>query len=203
MAKRLTVSTQFQRPRPIIKVGVGYTWDGDIQSDKRWHALRTCLNVIAKEALKRASQELSHQITFDDEKVPKTTTGARKQHSDKAAISVRRLRATTGSFTWESICKSISNSEALIFDITPTKPPEKRGYPYTVSPNVWMELGYALGLGKKVFVVHRDQNGHHSLPSDLQGLIVGLLPDDGKARDQSLRMALVNHLRDAILGEAI
>ena len=132
-------------------------------------------------------------------KLPGAPRPVARNNHEKPGISVRRLRATTGLFTWESIREAIAASDVLVFDITPTKPPEMKGASYTVSPNVWMELGYALALGKKVFVVHRDGHGHQSLPSDLGGLIVGSIPDDGKVRDLSLRMALVNHLRDLIL----
>ena len=81
MVKSLTLNAQSPRQRPIIKVGVGYTWDGNVRSDKRWHALKTCLNVIVKEASQRAARELNQQITFDDDKAPRSTATRGKEQS--------------------------------------------------------------------------------------------------------------------------
>ena len=89
-----------------------------------------------------------------------------------------QLRATAGEFAWNSIKKRINECDILVFDITPTKSVKagrrrrlaSRAAAKVVTPNVWLELGYALAKKDNVFVVHSKPNGHADLPSDLGGL---------------------------------
>ena len=184
-----------------INIGVGYGWSGGIHKDLRWKALRKYLKKIEQEALKRAASELTKEAHIH----PRSLADAPKY------VRISRLRATAGEFAWNSIKKRINECDILVFDITPTKPVKagrrrrlpSRAAAKVVTPNVWLELGYALAQKDNVFVVHSKPNGHADLPSDLGGLIVGHVPDDSVESDKSLRMRLANTLRKCLVARAV
>ena len=164
-----------------ITVGVGYGWRGKVQNDVRWKALRKFLTAVGEQARKRAARGLNKDASTAL-RVPR----------------IRRLRATVGEQSWASIKTAISRCDILVFDITPTKAinlsgrTKRRARHKVTSPNVWLEIGYAEGQGKKVFLVHSKAGGHKDLPSDLVGCVIGRVPDDGGQIDSSLRNKLMN-----------
>jgi hypothetical protein len=188
-SKQLYLSPNARGRRPIT-VGVGYSWRGKVQNDLRWKALRKFLNAVGEQARKRAVRELNKG-------------GA----SNLRLPRIRRLRATVGEPSWVSIKTAISKCDILVFDITPTKrislaaSANRRVGQKITSSNVWLELGYALGQKKRVFVVHSKAGGHKDLPSDLHGQIIGHVPDDGRQVDISLRNKLMNVLAKLLVAE--
>jgi hypothetical protein len=112
---------------------------------------------------------------------------------------IRRLRATVGETSWTSIKTAISNCDILVFDITPTKAIQVRRK--VTSPNVWLEIGYAEGQKKSVFLVHSKAGGYKDLPSDLHGRVIGYVPDGGGQVDVSLRNRLINVMAELLLAE--
>ena len=103
-----------------------------------------------------------------------------------------------------------------MFDITPTKAISSAGRTNhrvrhkATSPNVWLEIGYAEGQKKSVFLVHSKAGGYKDLPSDLHGRLIGHVPDDGRQVDVSLRNKLINvmakllvHRRDALRSDGL
>ena len=173
--------------RPIT-VGVGYGWHGKVRNDVRWRALRTFLNAVGEQARNRAARKLNKS----------ETTSAQLPR-------IRRLRATVSEQSWASIKTAISHCDILVFDITPTKAfslsgRTNRGVKHKVtSPNVWLEIGYAEGQGKKVFLVHSKAGGHKDLPSDLVGHVIGHVPDDAGQIDISLRNKLINVMTNLLV----
>ncbi len=185
-----------------INVGVGYGWHGEVRKDRRWKALRKFLEKVEQEALKRAESELKREGY---------TVSRNTADTLKNRVRIFRLRATLGQFAWTSIKIRIDECDILVFDITPTKSVKagrrrrvaSRAAAKVVTPNVWLELGYALGWKEHVFVVHAKPNGHKDLPSDLQGLIVGHVPTNSVQSDKALRMKLMNTLRKDLVERAV
>jgi predicted nucleotide-binding protein len=162
------------------------------------------LKKVEQEALKRADSELKREGYTDS----RNSADALKKR-----VRIFRLRATVGQFAWNGIKKRINECDILVFDITPTKSSKagrrrreaSRAAAKIVTPNVWLELGYAYGRKgeEHVFVVDAKPNGHTDLPSDLQGPIVGHITADGVQSDKSLRMKLVNTLRKYLVSCAV
>jgi hypothetical protein len=152
--KPLYLSPSARGRRPIT-VGVGYSWRGKVQNDLRWKALSKFLNAVGEQARKRAVRELNKG-------------GA----SNLPLPRIRRLRASVGELSWAGIQTAISKCDILVFDITPTKRispsarANRRVRQTITSSNVWLELGYALGQKKRVFVVHSKAGGLGKLPAD-------------------------------------
>jgi hypothetical protein len=123
-----------------INVGVGYGWNGEVW----WKALRKFLKKVEQEALKRADSELKREGYTDS----RNSADALKKR-----VRIFRLRATVGPFAWNSIKKRINECDILVFDITPAKSGKagrrrretSRAAAKIVTPNVWLELGYAFG----------------------------------------------------------
>jgi hypothetical protein len=176
--------------RPIT-VRVGYGWRGKVRNDVRWTALRKFLTAVGEQARGRAVRKLNKNAAAAL-RVPR----------------IRRLRATVGEQSWASIKTAISNCDILVFDITPTKAglagrTNRRAGQKVTSPNVWLEIGYALGRKKRVFLVHSKVGGYKDLPSDLHGHVIGHVPDDGGQVDISLRNKLVNVMARLLAEENI
>jgi nucleoside 2-deoxyribosyltransferase len=191
------------RARGPLRIGVGYGWEDGKHplSDARWTALREFLRSAAKDARTRAAAAHRRAVVIEDEEV--TDADLPSDESLVAGdvirgVTVARLRATVGDFTWESVTQHIDDCDVLVFDVTPTKRLFETEQ-LTVAPNVWLELGYALHSKKPVYVVHESEKGHRDLPSDLKGLMVGLIGNDGKMPDASLRMSLVGTIRKLLL----
>jgi hypothetical protein len=175
-----------------VRVGVGYGWDGEVREDRRWKDLRSFLTRCGEEARGRVSAGLTPTVGSDEDAAENAETSP-----SVPGVKVFRLRASVGQFTWPSVEQHILGADVLVFDLTPTKKIEGTEL-CGVAPNVWLELGYALGREKPVFVVHREQTGYRDLPSDLRGLIVGHVPENGAASDTSLRMSVVQALVSAL-----
>jgi hypothetical protein len=164
-----------------ITVGVGYGWRGEVRNDVRWKALRKFLTAVGEQARTRAARELNKSAATNV-RLPR----------------IRRLRATVGEQSWASIKTAISNCDILVFDITPTKAigsarrTHHRVRQKVTSPNVWLEIGYAQGQKKRVFLVHSKAGGYKDLPSDLHGETIGHVPDDGRQVDVAFRNKLMN-----------
>ncbi len=192
-------------PLPPVVISVGYGWDNevDVRQDDRWTSVRTLLRSVAQDAESRARRAIaSRRIPGDDDETP---GAAGPSETVVPGVRIARLRATPGGFVWPSIVRHINESDVLVFDINQSRnlapDPTAADIP-TVTPNVWLELGYALGTGKPVYVTHELANGHRSLPSDLQGLMVGLVPDGGAAVDIALRMSLVQEVTRLLIARA-
>lgn len=174
-----------------VRIGVGYGWNGKVGEDERWKALRTFLTKCAEEARQRVSAGLTPAVGSEEDVVDGESSTL------VPGVKVFRLRASAGQFTWPSVEEHISGADVLVFDTTPTKKVQGTDE-HVVAPNVWLELKYSLGRNKKVFVVHKEHSGWKELPTDLNGLLVGHIPDGGAASDVSLRMSLVQALVSAL-----
>jgi len=182
-----------------IKIGIGYGWASEgVYCDDRWQELKGFCKSAASQGRNSALASVRRPVSTDDDELE-------EMPDDRIPnVNVSRLRASVGRFTWDSIKEHIDDSDVLVFDLTPTRT-DAKGQPYLTS-NVWLEIGYALARPeKRVFLVHADEKGHTSLPSDLNGLIVGCLPHgDIPQNDISLRSSLageVSRLIRARLGD--
>ena len=136
----------------IIKIFASYQWTNDAGVDVK---LVKEKNKITGLAIQEIIKRVRHRIdTFQ------------RNHPDVIIPNLfySRLRATSGTFVFESIRQRITNSYAIIFDIT------------NKNPNVMLELGIALELQRhiehpaKVFLIaHAESFYHDLLPSDLKG----------------------------------
>lgn len=84
-------------------------------------------------------------------------------------IRVRVLRASTTGAVLQGVERSIRNADILVFDVTPRAEP---GASPRVNANVLVEIGLALGMGKRVLLIGSKPTAHRSLPSDLSGQLV-------------------------------
>ena len=172
-----------------IVIGVGYSWAGTpVYQDSRWQELRKYCRSVGEHGRRLVNACLTQGVSDEED----------EGLSDNILpiiprIDVVRLRGSIGRFTWESICQHIDDSDILLFDLTPAI----KGNKSHLSPNVWIEIGYALSKPEKaIFLVHSDEKGHKALPSDLQGLLIGHLPTGDKRQyDTSLRMSLASAVR--------
>ena len=103
--------------------------------------------------------------------------------NDEVSIFINRLRASHGEFVYKGICDRISTADLLIFDIAETKDLFKKNngaYDFksdalkndkiqykSFNPNVLIELGYALGIGKYPIIMCSN-NLKDKIPSDLK-----------------------------------
>lgn len=170
-------------PPPVkpktIKVSVGYGWqkfDGDdserlgkdVLYDTFWKSLR---------ALFKPSCD-----NF--------------QKSKNVSVSLSRLRASHGRLVWPTIERKIAESDLLIFDIVDAPRKDLSG---TISDirnvlrhlnlNVLLEVGYALGCGKRVLLMC-PKHLFRQVPSDLKGFLWTLYT--GIIQDGTLTRTLVD-----------
>ena len=157
----------------------------------------------AEDGRRRAALRGARAVVVEDDEgqEPTTNAGAAVDEALVPGVSVLRLRATAGGFTWPSITEHLQDCHVLVFDLTPNKRFEDTDKLF-VSPNIWLELGYALRTGKRVYLVHEHKKGFASLPSDLKGFQMGCIPADGGQADTSLRMSLVGTIRRLLLERA-
>ncbi len=179
-----------------ITIRIGYTWDDKLAKDERWRALREFCESAGRQGLSQANTLLARAVTAEDdgEGEPSSLEEAWKA-GRLPGLRVERLRASAGRFAWENIRSRIDGADILVFDYTPVA---KGGRDVAAtSGNVWLELGYAYGRKEpeNVFVTHAESDGHHDIPSDLRGLIVGHLPDSGGVGDRSLRAAIAGAVK--------
>lgn len=196
----MTQQAQMQPSLPVA-VGVGYGWnDGD-----RWEELRGFLKSVVEDAQNRARRAAQDTILWDEDQDAHASPDEQLARSAPPipAVRIARLRATPGRFVWPSIKQHIDRSDILVFDITQTSGiADASTSDKVVSPNVWLELGYALGTGKPVYLTHRDATAHRDLPSDLSGMMIGHVPKGPANVDRSLRMSLVMTLRECLIERA-
>ncbi len=179
-----------------IKIGVGYAWGESPRSD-RYSQIGKYLRKAAEEGKCRALRSLEDTFALEDdgdEAIAEPAVGALALLLP--IVEVCRLRATVGEFTWAGITRRIDECDLLVFDLTPRAHADCVG---DIALNVFLEIGYALGREKRIFLVHEDSEGFHEVPSDLRGLILGYLPDGEKVVDRSLWMAVVNAVRRRIV----
>lgn len=186
----------------MVSVVVAYSWDGEVSKDSRWRALRTALRTMAEEARKRAAKSSTAGVVIEDDTLQLGDSNLpvpKNREHEVPQVRINRLRAQAGAFAWDSICERIRAADLAVVDLTPTKTNSGSTERHT-SSNVWLELGVALSSkpAGRVFAVHRDSNGHEHVPSDLKGLIIGCVGDQGRAKDRSLRMAVVNVLESVL-----
>ena len=143
----------------LIEVFFGYSWHPKktVFRDIFWASLRDFLIPIRNSVL----------TSFKDE----------------VSIFINRLRASHGEFVFDGILNRILRSDLLIFDIAETKDlfKEENGkYNFeagivknnkiqykSFNPNVLIELGYALGIGKYPIIMCPN-NLKDKIPSDLK-----------------------------------
>lgn len=174
-----------------LVIAVGYSWDGgDVRNDQRWKTLKKYCMDIQKIAM-TTWQRRAQNVFSDIEPGEVTISSKCDVPASKAPYrpEVRRLRASVGSFIWESIKEHIHQADILIFDLKPTS---RGGRP---SLNVFLELGYALPLveAKPIFVVGTaaEIKKVDRMISDLKGLMLGIIPEDGAMTDISLRSSMI------------
>lgn len=146
-----------------IQILVSHEWQkvGDeivtVRKDKKWKRLR----------------ELIKKVTGDVEKRLENRPGERKLE-----IQIKRLRGQHGQFILKALLDRIEQGDILIVDIGG----ERHG---EYNPNVLIELGIALGMGKldseNLFIL---KPVSLTWPSDLHGILY----TDYEVNDDSLKL---------------
>jgi hypothetical protein len=113
------------------------------------------------------------------------------------SVSLRRLRASHGRFVWPTIEKRIAEADALIFDVAAAPSKDISGksgdlnkFVSQLNANVLLEIGYALGCGKRVFLMC-PKHLFSKVPSDLSGFLWTLYT--GSIKEGQLERSLVDH----------
>ena len=178
-----------------LTIAVGYSWAPNLKKDKRWVDLKKGLLGIQQEVLKRWESQVvkPDEIELEAEVILDKTARSTNVMKEMAYhLEIKRLRSAPGRMIWPTICERIQRADLVVMDLTPREGEE------STRPSVLLELGYALAQessGLPVYVVVSDYaNQKHLVPSDLQGLHVGVIPVGGVIADASLRRALVNDL---------
>jgi hypothetical protein len=138
----------------IIKIFAAYPWYTSTDNNNKVKQKNTLSSKAIKEIITRIQKRLENlQENNAEINIPK--------------LFYSRLRATSGSFVFESIRERMSNAYAIIFDIT--------GH----NANVMLELGIALELQQqlessaKVFLIAQaEEFSDELLPSDLRGFFL-------------------------------
>lgn len=146
-----------------IQILVSHEWDADdngivsIYQDKKWKPLR----------------KLIKKVTDDVKKRSENRPGDRKLD-----IQIKRLRGQHGQFILKALLDRIEQGDILIVDIGG----ERHG---EYNPNVLIELGIALGMGKldseNLFIL---KPVSLTWPSDLHGILY----TDYEVNDDSLKL---------------
>ena len=105
-----------------------------------------------------------------------TCAGLEKRRNVR--VDFGRLRASHGRLVWPSIEKRIENADVLLFDVAeaPLKHIPAKGvveFPKvleSLNGNVLLEIGYALGRGKRVMLMC-PKHLFELIPSDLKGFL--------------------------------
>lgn len=181
-----------------ITIRIGYTWDESVRDGERWKALRTFCESAGKQGRSQAAATLRRMSTVEQEEEAEAPESS-LQDNQLPALRVERLRATAGRFGWHSIRSRIEGADIVLFDFTPVAQLGLKTR--RTSGNVWLELGYAYGKldADNVFVTHADSDGYKTLPSDLNGLIVGHIPSNKNSNDRSLRSVLAGAVKRIVL----
>ena len=201
--------------QPIINIVIAYAGgrsdfpDPGVATDKRWKALRAFAVKAHRAALSRCAKRFQQMRNASPDYVEDESTEwpAGIAHypgrSAKVKLSIvgayipvtRRLRAGAGMFIWEDVLRRIKDADVLIFDLTP------REGDNAPSPNVLLELGAAMILHprKPVFpVVDQRSRITKLLPSDLAGLIVGVVANEDKIQDRALYAAVAEQIAGCV-----
>ena len=201
--------------QPVINIVIAYAWgrsdlpDPGLANDKRWKALRAFAVKAHRAALSRCAKRFQQMQNASPDYVedespewPAEKLGS-PGRSAKANLSIagayvpvtRRLRAGAGMFVWEDILRRIKEADVLIFDLTPRKGEN------APAANVLLELGAAMAIHprKPVFpVVDHHNRIKDLLPSDLAGLIVGVVPNEDKIQDRALYAAIAEQIAGCV-----
>ena len=105
-------------------------------------------------------------------------TCAGLEKSRNVRVDFGRLRASHGRFVWPSIEKRIEKADVLIFDVAdaPLKQIPAKGVVEfskvlkSLNANVLLEIGYALGKGRRVMLMC-PKHLFKLIPSDLNGFL--------------------------------
>lgn len=163
--KRMPESENCNNPKSgkqsHIKVRVGYGWQKfegeeserygkDVLYDTFWQSLRQTYKPICA---KFKESKDGHGIT----------------------VALGRLRAKHGCLVWPTIAERIIDADILIFDVAaaPAKDISNESgkledFVEELNSNVLLEIGYALGCGKRVILMC-PTNLFEKVPSDLRG----------------------------------
>ena len=157
-----------------VKVLVGYGWQKFANGDPRANG-REVLHDKFWQSLKSLYKNICERFT-----------GA-----NGAKASLGRLRASHGCLTWQSITAKIDEADILIFDVAACPPPEIipdegnvdfEKVVTELNSNVLVELGYALGKGKRVMLLC-PKHLFDKIPSDLRGYLWTQYTGEIKCRD--------------------
>jgi hypothetical protein len=187
-----------------ISIRIGYTWDGAVHDDARWKRLRALCESAGRQGLSQAAAAIEHQVSGDEDDLSSGQSAAEVKWGEGRlpGLRVERIRAVAGRFAWASIRRRIDDADIVLFDYTPIAKPDSAA---RTSDNVWLELGYAWGKKDEecVFLTHADSKAYRVLPSDLNGLIVGWIPNAGESGDdRSLRAAIAGAVKRLALERA-
>lgn len=137
---------EMSRPQ-TVKVGVGYGWQKGVKScrdDQVWTTIR--------DFFKSASRGM--------------------EKPGMLKVDFRRLRASDGDIISSSIFRKIEMADILIFDVAATpKVLQNVRKKRTLNFNCLLELGAALALKKKIFVLS-PVGLRKTMPSDLSGILL-------------------------------
>ena len=141
MKKGISSRRKFNR---VIRVGVGYGWQGGVDHDNLWKSLK---------------RSLEDKCAVFDREVAK--------------VDIRRLRACHGKLVWPSIKERIDSSDILVFDIAKA-PKGSRPASSGLCANVLIELGAALSNLKKPVLLMCPDSLKCEIPSDMSGYLWSL-----------------------------
>ena len=141
MKKSISAHRKFNR---VIRVGVGYGWQGSVDHDNLWKSLKRSLE--------------DKCAAFDRE---------------VAKVDIRRLRACHGKLIWPSIKEHIDSSDILVFDIAKA-PKGSKLISSGLCANVLIELGAALSDLKKPVLLMCPDSLKCEIPSDMSGYLWSL-----------------------------
>lgn len=146
-----------------IQILVSHEWDADdngivsIYQDKKWKGLRKLIKKVTNDV---------------------TTRSENRPGDRKLDIQIKRLRGQHGQFILKALIDRIEQGDVLIVDIGG----QRHG---DFNPNVLIELGIALGMGKldseNLFIL---KPATLSWPSDLHGILY----TDYEVHEDSLKL---------------
>ena len=165
-----------------IKVRVGYGWQ----------------KFYGDESQRKGKDVLYDTFWQSLKNLFKPTCDGFKDSKDGHGISVSlgRLRASHGRFVWPTIEKRITEADVLIFDVAAApskdisgKSGDLKQYIKQLNANVLLEIGYALGCGKRVFLMC-PKHLFSQVPSDLSSFLWTLYV--GRIKEGHLERTLVD-----------
>lgn len=154
-----------QKMSPSVKVYIGYGWGKfDAKDKERLHGHE----ILADQFW----QSLKDKFDRKQISVP--------SYQDKIRVSCNRLRGIHGKEIWATVRDRIAKADVLIFDVAAAINPKLlvdiydgddiTGKITSFNSNVLIEIGVALGMGKRVLLLC-PKNLFKKIPSDLQGYL--------------------------------